>query len=189
MRPRTTRTGSVRLPHRPCRAPRPPAGPEWRRGALLDEPPLKFERNLCVALDGSTRPRGHARGRTGPRGARGTPQVHPASRRCEERVTRRPDGLVRAALKKPFSDGTSPSTWIRSRFFAGLQRRSPRLGSTPRVTPACSPRRARSAHASRRRPPGPRRRRPTRLRPRPSRCRNRFRTGRTSGSSREHALA
>ena len=87
----------------------PPAGPEWRRGALpFERRPMVFERPLCVALDGFTL---HAATRAGPAGT--TRRAEGALLKCilrpavaQERVTRGPDGLVRITLKKPFSDGT-----------------------------------------------------------------------------------
>ena len=85
----------------------PPAGPEWRRGRLpLAHRPMVFERPLCVALDGFTL---HAATRAGGRGEQGREALlkyilRPAV--AQERVRRGPDGLVRIALKKAFSDGT-----------------------------------------------------------------------------------
>ena len=85
----------------------PPAGPEWRRGALpFERRPMVFERPLCVALDGFTL---HAATRAGGLDAAGREALlkyvlRPAV--AQERVTRGPDGLVRITLKKPFSDGT-----------------------------------------------------------------------------------
>jgi hypothetical protein len=68
--------------------------------------PLTFERPLCVGLDGFTL---HAATRAGALDAEGREALikyilRPAI--AEERVTRAPEGLVRIALKKPFSDGT-----------------------------------------------------------------------------------
>jgi hypothetical protein len=85
----------------------PPAGPEWRRGALpFERRPMVFERPLCVALDGFTL---HAATRAGGHDDAGREALlkyilRPAV--AQERVTRGPDGLVRITLKKPFSDGT-----------------------------------------------------------------------------------
>jgi len=85
----------------------PPAGPEWRRGALpLTHRPMVFERPLCVALDGFTL---HAATRAGGLDEAGREALLKYIRRpagAQERVTRGPDGLVRIALKKAFSDGT-----------------------------------------------------------------------------------
>ena len=85
----------------------PPAGPEWRRGALpFTSRALKFERNLCGALDGFTL---HAATRAGGQDHEGREALLKYILRhavAKERVTLRPDGLVRVALKKPFSDGT-----------------------------------------------------------------------------------
>ncbi|MBL0197677.1 MAG: transposase [Myxococcales bacterium] len=85
----------------------PPAGPEWRRGALpFERRGMVFERPLCVALDGFTL---HAATRAGGHDVAGREALlkyvlRPAV--AQERVTRGPDGLVRITLKKPFSDGT-----------------------------------------------------------------------------------
>jgi hypothetical protein len=85
----------------------PPAGPEWRRGALpFASRPMAFERPQCVALDGFTL---HAATRAGGLDEQGREALlkyilRPAV--AQERVSRGPDSLVRIALKKPFSDGT-----------------------------------------------------------------------------------
>lgn len=85
----------------------PPAGPEWRRGALpVVHRAMVFERPLCVALDGFTL---HAATRAGGLDEQGREALlkyilRPAV--AQERVTRGADGLVRIALKKAFSDGT-----------------------------------------------------------------------------------
>jgi hypothetical protein len=85
----------------------PPAGPEWRRGALpFERRPMVFERPLCVALDGFTL---HAATRAGGHDETGREALLKYILRrsvAQERVTRGPDGLVRITLKKPFSDGT-----------------------------------------------------------------------------------
>jgi hypothetical protein len=67
---------------------------------------MVFERPLCVALDGFTL---HAATRAGGHDEQGREALlkyilRPAV--AQERVTRGPDGLVRIALKKAFSDGT-----------------------------------------------------------------------------------
>lgn len=86
----------------------PPAGPEWRRGGALPfaSRPMKFERPLCVALDGFTL---HAATRAGGQDPEGREALlkyilRPAV--AKDRITPGPDGLVRVSLKKPFSDGT-----------------------------------------------------------------------------------
>jgi len=85
----------------------PPAGPEWRRGRLPPaHGPIVFERPLCVALDGFTL---HAATRAGGFDDEGREALlkyilRPAV--AQERVRRGPEGLVRIALKKAFSDGT-----------------------------------------------------------------------------------
>ena len=61
---------------------------------------------LCVALDGFTL---HAATRAGGQDHEGREALLKYILRhavAKERVTLRPDGLVRVALKKPFSDGT-----------------------------------------------------------------------------------
>jgi len=85
----------------------PPAGPAWRRGAL---PALSherdFERHLSVGRGGFTL---HAATRAGPMDERGREALLKYVLRppiAKERVIAGPDGLVRIALKKRFSDGT-----------------------------------------------------------------------------------
>jgi hypothetical protein len=85
----------------------PPAGPEWRRGGLpVAHRPMVFERPLSVALDGFTL---HAATRAGGLDTQGREALlkyilRPAI--AQERVTSGPEGLVRIALKRAFSDGT-----------------------------------------------------------------------------------
>jgi len=88
----------------------PPAGPELRRKsrplAPLDGKPLHFDKPLCASLDGFTL---HAATRAGAMDAKGREALLSYVLRppiAQERVTRGPDGLVRIALKRPFSDGT-----------------------------------------------------------------------------------
>ena len=85
----------------------PPAGPAWRRGALpAPFGPADFERHLSVGRDGFTL---HAATRAGAMDERGREALLKYVLRppiAQERITRGPDGLVRIALKKPFSDGT-----------------------------------------------------------------------------------
>jgi hypothetical protein len=101
------RAGLTRLAASAVSGATPPAGPEWRRGALpLRHRAMEFERPLCVALDGFTL---HAATRAGGLDEPGREALlkyilRPAV--AQERVTRGPDGLVRLALKKAFSDGT-----------------------------------------------------------------------------------
>ena len=86
----------------------PPAGPEWRRGALpRTGAPLSFDKPLCVALDGFSL---HAATRAGALDAHGREALLKYVLRppiAQERVVRGPDGLVRIALKRAFSDGTT----------------------------------------------------------------------------------
>jgi hypothetical protein len=101
------RAGLTRLAASAVSGAVPPAGPEWRRGALpLTPRAMVFERPLCVALDGFTL---HAATRAGGLDEQGREALlkyilRPAV--AQERVTRGPDGLVRIALKKALSDGT-----------------------------------------------------------------------------------
>jgi hypothetical protein len=85
----------------------PPAGPSWKRGAL---PPLTherdFDRHLSVGRRGFTL---HAATRAGAMDERGREALLKYVLRppiAQERVTKGPEGLVRIALKKRFSDGT-----------------------------------------------------------------------------------
>ena len=95
----------------------PPAGPEWRRGALpRTGAPLSFDKPLCVALDGFTL---HAATRAGALDGHGREallkyvlrppiaQEPPFGDHEARRVVRGPGGLVRIALKRAFSDGTT----------------------------------------------------------------------------------
>jgi hypothetical protein len=88
----------------------PPAGPEWRRRSVplpaLVHMPLGFDKPLCASLDGFTL---HAATRAGALDTIGRETLckyvlRPAV--AQERITRGPDGLVRIALKRAFSDGT-----------------------------------------------------------------------------------
>ena len=85
----------------------PPAGPSWKRGSL---PHLTherdFDRHLSVGRGGFTL---HAATRAGPIDERGREALLKYVLRppiAQERVTKGPEGLVRIALKKRFSDGT-----------------------------------------------------------------------------------
>jgi hypothetical protein len=85
----------------------PPAGPSWRRGAL---PALTherdFDRHLSVGRGGFTL---HAATRAGAMDERGREALLEYVLRppiAQERILQGPDGLVRIALKKRFSDGT-----------------------------------------------------------------------------------
>ena len=97
------RGGLTRLAASAVSGAMPPAGPEWRRGALpLRHRAMVFERPLCVALDGLTL---HAATRAGGIDEAGREALlkyilRPAV--AQERVTRGPDGLVRIALKRAF---------------------------------------------------------------------------------------
>jgi hypothetical protein len=85
----------------------PPAGPAWRRGALpVVTGANDFERHLSVGSGGFTL---HAATRAGGMDERGREALLKYVLRppiAQERITHGPDGLVRIALKKSFSDGT-----------------------------------------------------------------------------------
>jgi len=85
----------------------PPAGPEWRRGALpLVRVAPALDKPLCASQDGFTL---HAATRAGAIDTRGREALLKYVLRppiAQERVTQGPDGLVRIALKRPFADGT-----------------------------------------------------------------------------------
>lgn len=88
----------------------PPAGPEFRKGPQLPTQPraaMAYERPLCAALDGFTL---HAATHAGGHDARGREALlkyilRPAI--AQERIQRGTQGLVRIALKRAFSDGTT----------------------------------------------------------------------------------
>ncbi len=76
-----------------------------RADVAADEPAL-LDRHLSVGRGGFTL---HAATRVGPMDERGREALLKYVLRppiAQERVTRAPEGLVRIALKKPFSDGT-----------------------------------------------------------------------------------
>jgi hypothetical protein len=85
----------------------PPAGPQWVRGLQPLEPhALAYDKPLCASLDGFTL---HAATRAGALDQAGREALLRYVLRppiAQERVERRPDGLVRIALKKAYADGT-----------------------------------------------------------------------------------
>ena len=88
----------------------PPAGPELRRRGTSLAPlvgkPLAFDKPLCASVDGFTL---HAATRAGGLDGRAREALLKYVLRppiAQERITQGPDGLVRIALKRPFSDGT-----------------------------------------------------------------------------------
>jgi hypothetical protein len=85
----------------------PPAGPSWRQGALPSlVPGCDFDRHLSVGRGGFTL---HAATRAGAMDERGREALLKYVLRppiAQERITRAPEGMVRIALKKRFSDGT-----------------------------------------------------------------------------------
>jgi len=85
----------------------PPGGPAFRRGALTSPGSAQdFDRHLAVGRGGFTL---HAATRAGAADERGRETLLKYVLRppiAQERITRGPDGLVRIALKKAFSDGT-----------------------------------------------------------------------------------
>jgi len=83
---------------------RPPAGPALRRGAVAPAPML--ESKLCVSDEGYSL---HAATSAGAQNKRGREALLRYILRppvAQERIVQGPDGLVRIALKKAFSDGT-----------------------------------------------------------------------------------
>lgn len=86
--------------------------------------PLSFDKPLCVVIDGFSL---HAATRAGALDAHGREALLKYVRRppiVQERVVRGPDGLVRIALKRAFSDGTTAID------MDPLSRRSLRLART-----------------------------------------------------------
>lgn len=85
----------------------PPAGPQWMRGLAPVRPAaLAYDKPLCASLDGFTL---HAATRAGALDAEGREALLRYVLRppiAQERVELRPDGLVRIALKRAYSDGT-----------------------------------------------------------------------------------
>ena len=85
----------------------PPAGPEWRRGALpLVHVASSFDKPLCASQDGFSL---HAATCAGALDAAGREALLKYVLRppiAQERVTHGPEGLVRITLEKPFADGT-----------------------------------------------------------------------------------
>jgi hypothetical protein len=85
----------------------PPAGPQWLRGLQPLEPhALAYDKPLCVSLDGFTL---HAATRAGALDQAGREALLRYVLRppiAQERLERRPDGLVRITLKKAYADGT-----------------------------------------------------------------------------------
>jgi Putative transposase len=82
----------------------PPAGPALRRGAVAPAP--MPESKLCVSDEGYNL---HAATTAGAQDKRGREALLRYILRppvAQERIVQGPDGLVRIALKKPFSDGT-----------------------------------------------------------------------------------
>ena len=85
----------------------PPAGPQWRRGlAPLPAAALGYDKPLCASLAGFTL---HAATRAGALDPAGREKLLRYVLRppiAYERLERRPEGLVRIALKRAFADGT-----------------------------------------------------------------------------------
>lgn len=85
----------------------PPAGPMWQRGLpQLVGKPLALDKHLCASMDGFTL---HAATRAGAQDFQGREALLRYVLRppiAQERVELRPDGLVRIALKRAYSDGT-----------------------------------------------------------------------------------
>jgi hypothetical protein len=85
----------------------PPAGPQWLRGlSPLVPAALGYNKPLCASLDGFTL---HAATRAGALDVPGREALLRYVLRppiAQERLERRPDGLVRIALKRAYADGT-----------------------------------------------------------------------------------
>ena len=85
----------------------PPAGPQWVRGLQpLESHALAYDKPLCASLDGFTL---HAATRAGALDQTGREALLRYVLRppiAQERLERRPDGLVRITLKKAYADGT-----------------------------------------------------------------------------------
>ena len=85
----------------------PPAGPQWLRGlAPLAPSALRFDKPLCATLDGFSL---HAATHAGALDAEGREALLRYVLRpplAQDRLEVRPDGLVRIALKRAYSDGT-----------------------------------------------------------------------------------
>jgi hypothetical protein len=86
----------------------PPAGPQWLRGPLqpLEPHALAYDKPLCASLDGFTL---HAATRAGALDQAGREALLRYVLRppiAQERIERRPDGLVRITLKQAYADGT-----------------------------------------------------------------------------------
>jgi hypothetical protein len=85
----------------------PPAGPQWVvRLSPLSPQPLAYDKPLCASKDGFTL---HAATRAGALDTSGREALLRYVLRppiAQERLERRPDGLVRIILKKPWADGT-----------------------------------------------------------------------------------
>jgi hypothetical protein len=85
----------------------PPAGPQFLRGLQpLESHALAYDKPLCVSLDGFTL---HAATRAGALDEAGREALLRYVLRppiAQERLERRPDGLVRITLKKAYADGT-----------------------------------------------------------------------------------
>ena len=90
-----------------CRDKRRPAGPQWHKGlSPLRAAPLGYDKPLCASLDGFTL---HAATRAGALDPQGREKLLCYVLRppiAHRRIERRPDGLVRIALKRAFADGT-----------------------------------------------------------------------------------
>jgi hypothetical protein len=84
----------------------PPAGPQWYRGlSPLESRALGYDKPLCASLDGFTL---HAATKAGALDVIGREALLRYGLRpplAQERLERRPDGLVRITLKRAYSDG------------------------------------------------------------------------------------
>ena len=83
----------------------PPAGPQWGLPAL-ESTTLAYDKPLCASLDGFTL---HAATRAGAMDDAGREALLRYVLRppvAQERITQKPDGLVRITLKRAYTDGT-----------------------------------------------------------------------------------
>ncbi len=87
--------------------PAPPAGPQWLRGLQSLEPhALAYDKHLCVSLDGFTLQAATRAGALDQAGREARLRYVLRPEVAQERLERRPDGLVRITLKKAYTDGT-----------------------------------------------------------------------------------
>jgi hypothetical protein len=85
----------------------PPAGPQWRHGLQpLETHALTYDKPLCACLDGFTLHAATCAGALDPPGREALLRYVLRPPIAQERIELRPDGLLRIALKKAYTDGT-----------------------------------------------------------------------------------